>query len=992
MDQSDRAYRCPRCGSTLSPDAHEGLCPACLLAAGSEPLSHASGEQSTMLPSSHPEKGLRPLFSGGERFGPYRIERLLGRGGMGDVYEAEQIEQGRRVAIKVLSQRLNDPQDRARFLREGQLAASISHPHSVYIFGSEEITGVPVIAMELLPGGTLKDRVARGGPMRPADAVDAILQVIAGLDAAQAAGILHRDIKPSNCFIDSAGDVKVGDFGLSISTLARDASPLTMVGTFQGTPQFAAPEQLRGEPLDLRADIYAVGATLFYLLTGHPPFDDRDLMTLLSRIATEPPTLPRSPDIPRGLAAIVLRCLAKDRAQRPASYAALDDALRPFGSAASVPAGLGLRLLAGMIDGAIVSAVMVPLTALWMRNDLEVASLRLQFVVQMAFLLSYYGLSEGRWGASIGKRICRLRVATETGHVPGAGRAILRAAVFHVPHIAAAMPGVIFGTQWVFRNAAHPLSGWVVMLPYYLAQAAMFSTMRRRNGLAGLHDLASGTRVVERRERADARLARESSAPRAEITRAQGQFGPFTATGVIGATNAGRLLLGFDPGLRRNVWIHVQAPGAPPVNAARRDISRAGRLRWLNGHRSASEAWDAYEAIDGSPIATALDHHQPWRRVKYWLLDLAIEIDRSVREGSLPPLTLSRVWLTGDGRARLLDFPVAPGAEDDEPSTFADATRLLSHIADRALKSDGPLPVSAGALLADLRAGSIADPGSLASALQTLADRPDRVERWRRATHLGLTAAPAVLMTLITFLTMVIAPRMIAKDSLELSVLLSQASTLPVESKTDRAQRDALDEYLSGRFGPTLKAFQSGQGGPTLIGMLSPQRETIARILASYPEVSADRTAADAALLEPLLKRVHDSQREFSQATPSLFVTQAWFFLAVTAVFGMLSSWIFRGGWLLHALGIAVVANGAEASRMRTLWRGLVAWTAVPVVFYLAPPLVFMVIDFHFSDNPIRLSISLLLSGLFVAGAVSAIAHPTRGWQDRLAGTWLVPR
>src|SRR4029450_2486155 len=112
----------------------------------------------------------------GQRFGPYRIERLLGRGGMGEVYEAEHLEHGRRVALKVLSQRLSDPIDRARFLREGQLAAAVNHPHVVYIYGSEDISGMPAIAMELLPGGTLKERVEKEGPLAPIQAVDAMLQ------------------------------------------------------------------------------------------------------------------------------------------------------------------------------------------------------------------------------------------------------------------------------------------------------------------------------------------------------------------------------------------------------------------------------------------------------------------------------------------------------------------------------------------------------------------------------------------------------------------------------------------------------------------------------------------------------------------------------------------------------------------------------------------------------------------------------------------------
>ena len=208
---------------------------------------------------------------------------------MGEVYEAEQLETGRRLALKVLRHTLRGAEDRARFLREGQLAASISHAHTVYIFGSEEVGGAPAITMELLSGGTLKDRVSAEGPMPPSAAVSAVLDIIGGLDAAQAAGILHRDIKPSNCFVDADGAVKVGDFGLSISTLTRDVRHELATAGFEGTPQFAAPEQLRGEPLDVRADIYAVGATLYYLLTGRPPLDAPDFRELVSKVASEKP-------------------------------------------------------------------------------------------------------------------------------------------------------------------------------------------------------------------------------------------------------------------------------------------------------------------------------------------------------------------------------------------------------------------------------------------------------------------------------------------------------------------------------------------------------------------------------------------------------------------------------------------------------------------------------------------------------------------------------
>src|SRR3954467_3382617 len=209
---SETVARCPRCGRQLPPDAPEGLCASCLLTAGTETLT-GSSEVNASTGRLRPGA---PRLVDGQLWGPYRVIRLLGRGGMGEVYEAEKLATGRRLALKVLRATLRGDEDRARFLREGQLAASIGHAHTVYIFGSEEVDGAPAITMELLCGGTLKDRVTAGGPMSPSAAVAAVLDVIGDVEAAQAAGILHRDIKPSNCFGDEGGVVKVGNFGPSI--------------------------------------------------------------------------------------------------------------------------------------------------------------------------------------------------------------------------------------------------------------------------------------------------------------------------------------------------------------------------------------------------------------------------------------------------------------------------------------------------------------------------------------------------------------------------------------------------------------------------------------------------------------------------------------------------------------------------------------------------------------------------------------------------------
>src|SRR4030095_16922713 len=212
-ENPQQSRQCPRCGKPVPPGAPEGLCASCMVGATMETISGSVDDASTMVSAasaSGTSSPSQPRLTAGQTWGTYRIGRLLGRGGMGEVYEAESLETGRRLALKLLRSRLERSEDRARFLREGQLAASISHPHTVYIFGSEEIAGLPVISMELLPGGTLKERVASNGPLAPQDAVAAIMDIIGGLDAAQAAGVLHRDIKPSNCFIDEDGAVKVG--------------------------------------------------------------------------------------------------------------------------------------------------------------------------------------------------------------------------------------------------------------------------------------------------------------------------------------------------------------------------------------------------------------------------------------------------------------------------------------------------------------------------------------------------------------------------------------------------------------------------------------------------------------------------------------------------------------------------------------------------------------------------------------------------------------
>src|SRR5215207_7267536 len=251
-----------------------------LLGGSAALLTTASAPDGPSGPGPRPSSAM----PAGTEFGGYRLHRVLGRGGMGVVYEAEEIESSRRVALKVLEQRLGDERDRERFEREGRLAASIDHEHCVFVFGAAEVHGVPAIAMELMQC-TLADRLAAGGALPAAVAVDMALQLVAGLQAAAEAGILHRDVKPSNCFIDADGIVKIGDFGISRSLRPADETALSTRNQLAATPTYGSPEQLRGATLDARADIYSLGATIYELVTGRRAFTAPDLMSLLMAVA-----------------------------------------------------------------------------------------------------------------------------------------------------------------------------------------------------------------------------------------------------------------------------------------------------------------------------------------------------------------------------------------------------------------------------------------------------------------------------------------------------------------------------------------------------------------------------------------------------------------------------------------------------------------------------------------------------------------------------------
>lgn len=704
----------------------------------------------------------------GQRVGVYRIDRLLGRGGMGEVYEAEHLEHGRRVALKVLSQGLSDVIDRARFLREGQLAAAVNHPHVVYIYGSEDISGMPVIAMELLPGGTLKERVEKEGPLAPIEAVDAMLQVVSGLEAAHDAGVLHRDVKPSNCFVDADGTIKVGDFGLAIPALEH--VQLTATGTIQATPPFASPEQLCGKSLDVRSDIYAVGATLYYLLTGRPPFDDRDLLALVSRVATESPTSPRDvrPEVPRALAAAVLQCLEKVPADRPASYRELANLLEPLGSTVKTSAPLGIRFAAYAFDIFLSVLFLNIVLGTVLLLDRPSSVFGAKPVLATLLAVFYFALTEGVWAASPGKVLCGLRVVTESGAPPRFGRALLRALVFVLPPwLASGIVLSIAGLMYSMQGS----SALLTLVTQILVGSLMFVTARRSSGFAGIHEWATSTRTVLKAAAGVHGCVQSASRP-SEIPTGSRWVGPYRIVDPSSPQKNCGDALGYDDRLRRPVWLRFPGVDADPVPHARRILRRHARPRWLAGQRAGGVAWDAYEHVPGQAFDTLVTRPRSWETVRGWLCDLAEEMQAGLRDGSLPSLAFDRVWIGDDGRAWLLDWPTSDGGPDravsppQQPLDLPQAERFLYRVAMSALEGhlladtmphvrtpDVPLPMSASDCVMKLGAQRFATVEDMSTAVMSAARGPAAISRTKRAVHVSLCAVPTVLMIVIGLLS-----------------------------------------------------------------------------------------------------------------------------------------------------------------------------------------------------------------------------------------------
>lgn len=919
----------------------------------------------------------------GTVFGRYRIERLLGRGGMGAVYAAEQLEDGRQVAVKVLTTGLGSAEDRERFIREGRVAASINHPNTVYVYRTEEIDGSPTITMELVEGGTLEEKVERLGPLSVAEAIKDILQIVDGLDAAQRIGILHRDIKPANCFVAPNGDIKVGDFGLSRPVDEVDSSRLTKTGLFLGTPVYSSPEQLMGEALDVRSDIYAVGATLYFLLSGKLPFDADNAVRLIAAVMSSAPTplVKHRPDIPEAVNVLVMRCLARKREERFADYGALRDALIGCQPEEMVPAPILRRIVAGAVDAYAVSAISTPIfftvtKAMGMgAMDLtkDASAQWLQMAFSIPFELLWFAVIEGRFGWSPGKLLLGLRVSRLEGGPPGMAKGTLRALAYTLPGVVAAL-------------AAQPVSdpiarAYVIQIAYVLALIALFVRARRANGFLAEHDRLTGTRVVRHRKaRAVQRTTQEFTTSVTTSRASTGRIGPYDVIEPV--PSSADVVEGYDAELRRVVWIVRHPEGTAPVSVAHRQMVRVGCLRWIGGKREGAESWDAYAAVTGKSLRRRLMEATSWEEVHDWLKDIVNEL-RTREDPSAEQMRLSidYVWISNEGRAILLPFPVSDGEQPSRPTAallkqFVDAVRGAQNQASH----QAAWPLRARTLLQ--RAASTSDLDAFAS---ELSDADGQIEVMSRKRRVALWSAIAVPMLAISAVSVVSTLYVLPQDPnhTRMEPLLGYLTAKRNRVDSLAQKRELVGTYLAGHFREVITTSNRTSANRASASALSKQDwRRLDSILLAHPRVDATALRAADQLVDSTWHGAPPGQVGRRKLVPVFAFLGFVFF---TAAFSLLSAIFARRGLAMRLLGLDLVnQEGDPAGRLRLVWRQVLI--VAPLLVVASVPL-FIVRG----ATVVQASIGVIACGFVVASILTALREPSRGLTEQLSGTRIVP-
>ena len=621
--------------------------------------------------------------------------------------------------------------------------------------------------------------------------------------------------------------------------------------------------------------------------------------------------------------------------------------------------------------------------------------LRIAYVVlaaSTALDVAYYWLCESRWGATAGKAIAGVTVVDADGMRSRPRVVFTRVIVFLAPALLLSVVEMLPGSGPLRVTPTAVGIGALESLAILLAQ---FSTARRHNGYAAWHDLASGTRVVARAARRAARPGRRRTAAWATLPAPDGvRRGEFIVVPIALDGRPG-WRAGYDPRLRRAVWIRDVAAGTPAIQASRAALARPTRLRWLAGQRTDVDGWDVYEAVEGRPLTRLLDGAWTWTMARQCLVDVAREL--VAQEAEIPPpLDVERVWVLDTGRAKLLDDPATdrPGGGDADPRQFL--RELARTLRSRAA---APWPMSAERALRDVTKVPLSE--TLAALEDQLKARPTITRAWRFA-----ALAPVVLSALVpASCTLSIAAMESGRNdkaSRELRVPLALLRQLrSTERRTLGGKAWALGYIAAGGRPLTpeeraaIESFLAFRHRAALTDerLLDPannrrvddeDRAIVARVRQRIP---VDARDGEAAAAHPVVRRlVRTVDVSPISMVPVVGLVAVFLVLTPLAVGGLALAVACRGG-ALRLLGFEVVtARGDPASRLRVLARAAVAWSPVVAPFAAA----YATTAFR---NPALLQ-TILGTGLmvFAVGAAYAVWSPARGIQDRLAGTWIVPR
>jgi hypothetical protein len=482
----------------------------------------------------------------------------------------------------------------------------------------------------------------------------------------------------------------------------------------------------------------------------------------------------------------------------------------------------------------------------------------------------------------------------------------------------------------------------------------------------------------------------------------------------VGETGGGRLLVGVDPILRRHVWIHEVPRLTPSVEAARRDMSRPGRLYWLAGRRSAAENWDAFEAPRGEPFLTA-PPTSDWAQVHRALSSLATELDASVREQMDIRPTLAQIWKRPDGQLVLLDFPwpapslvEGPGLAGSSAFERLTPDELLAAVSRRAFAptAEPAAPLSATTLLHRLASAAPPALADVKAELLRLASISDRPSRGRRALPMVMAAIPAIVLFLLVSVMLPMVARSLQGDA---GTMFRQRSdfmrwmTWITDSGADaelktQEQRSAAEQYVAAHFGSQLTSDEFWTLQAPQIEPFLTWRRTAAEIAARYPAVSPDELARASAIVAPQIQELAAGSANMganfpagAEAIRGLVANGfASIPLLVSIACGLISVLAVPGGLVTRALRHAVVRrDGREIGRVRSAMRFLVAWS--PALAWIACVGVPMLGEPRVSPD-VAVVVGSLAFLMIAAGAVWTIAVPGRGPHDRIAGTWVVPR